>query len=105
MIIFNILYLFRRNRQKYKSYLQQRAMSSLNGYESSKLQFHDTPYDDDLDGPSTFTLPRPKVTNTQYEMQETRSDLELLEGDGAAKVIFIQCIAKIDSWSSMPNFH
>ena len=61
-------------------------MSSLNGYEGSKLQFHDEPYDDDIAGPSTFAIPRPQVKG-QYEMQETNSDLGLVEGEnGSAKV-------------------
>ena len=63
-------------------------MSSINGYEGSKLQFYDAPYDDDMSGPSTFTIPRPQVKKSQYEMQEngSGSELGLIEDDGAAKV-------------------
>ena len=78
---------FRRNRQKHKAYLHKRAMSSINGYESSKLQFHDESLDDDPNEPSTFVIPRPQVTG-QFEMQRTNSDVALVEDDKSAAKVF-----------------
>ena len=85
-------------------------MSSINGYESSKLQFHDEPYDDDPAEPSAFVIPRPQVTG-QYEMQRTNSDERLVQQDDtAAKVtdlllLFLKCYMSEQKCSKINERH
>ena len=61
-------------------------MSSLRGFENSKLRYSDEPFDDSI-GHDAFSIPRPTVTSNQYEMRETDSDLGLLQDEEAAKVL------------------
>ena len=54
-------------------------MSSIHGFENSKLRYNDAPFDDAIG--NDFSIPRPKVTSDHYEMRETDSDIGLLNDE------------------------